>query len=342
MKNIILITLMLLSTPVFADGVNAQAAYGDAATLVGMKLILGAVLFYILSFGLINKPKDTAVKNGRWVASTLAMMSFIGYSLQYDNQVRNLVESGIAAVVWFAIGFVIGYVWFKFKSVKAGAAKSDDAKSSNSNENVYLLASKELSSDLRNEGLWAKCYADADGNLDIANARYIKSRAAQLINIRSPIATSKTNITNGENGEIFLPAKFTNLNKIIIAETAVIIITFIAATYFLLPDNKQKLIKILDENSITLEIGQMLITPIADSTKFEFKYKSANGQLYKVQGPTDAPYQEVVGYIETLMLKDVRMPDGTIVTNVPHNITQAELLARYKKHTAKVDEKVEN
>ncbi|MEI8363621.1 MAG: hypothetical protein WCG35_10445 [Betaproteobacteria bacterium] len=129
MKNIILITLMLLSTPVFADGVNAQAAYGDAATLVGMKLILGAVLFYILSFGLINKPKDTAVKNGRWVASTLAMMSFIGYSLQYDNQVRNLVESGIAAVVWFAIGFVIGYVWFKFKKVKADATDIVNVKS---------------------------------------------------------------------------------------------------------------------------------------------------------------------------------------------------------------------
>jgi hypothetical protein len=120
---------MLLSIPAFADAIDAKAAYGDAATLVGMKLILGAVLFYILSFGLISKPKDTAVKNGRWVASTLAMMSFIGYSLQYDNQVRNLVESGIAAVVWFAIGFVIGYLWFKFKKFKTNKTNSEVTKS---------------------------------------------------------------------------------------------------------------------------------------------------------------------------------------------------------------------
>ena len=128
-KILLLITLTAVSLTVLADGIDVKAAWVDAATLVGIKFSLGAVLFYILSFGLINKPKDTAVKNGRWVASTLSMMSFIGPSHPYENQVRYFVELSLATIVWFAIGFVVGYVWFKFKKFKTNKTDSEVTKS---------------------------------------------------------------------------------------------------------------------------------------------------------------------------------------------------------------------
>ncbi len=128
-KLLLLITLMTLSPAVLADGIDATAAWGDAFTLVGMKFILAAVVFYILSFGLWGKARNTAVENGRWIGALLAAISIVTATTLHKTDIDLYVGGAILTVVWFAIGFVIGYVWFKFKNVKANATDIVNVKS---------------------------------------------------------------------------------------------------------------------------------------------------------------------------------------------------------------------
>ena len=47
-------------------------------------------------------------------------------------------------------------------------------------DDLYALALAEVSNNDQQKGLWARALVDADGNRDVAIARYIKSRAGQL------------------------------------------------------------------------------------------------------------------------------------------------------------------
>lgn len=109
---------ILLSTNAFADGIDSQAAYGDALEFVAIKFLIAAIVFYILSDGLLNKPKDTAIKSARWFASILVTFSVIAFPNKYEIE-RNLFEMALAAIGWCLIGFVAGYLWFMFKQIKA-------------------------------------------------------------------------------------------------------------------------------------------------------------------------------------------------------------------------------
>lgn len=58
------------------------------------------------------------------------------------------------------------------------------------NEKLYAQALREFESDNRNEGLYAKCFAEADGDEDKAKARYIKNRVNELSQLDPPSTTS--------------------------------------------------------------------------------------------------------------------------------------------------------
>ncbi|MDC0219062.1 hypothetical protein OAL58_03645 [Verrucomicrobia bacterium] len=50
----------------------------------------------------------------------------------------------------------------------------------NHEEKLYAQAAAELEDGNRDEGLWAKCFAECDGDENKAKARYIKTRAERL------------------------------------------------------------------------------------------------------------------------------------------------------------------
>lgn len=58
-------------------------------------------------------------------------------------------------------------------NAKALTAQSTD-------EDIWAFASNEMNSRNRNEGLWAMCFASADGNQDKTKASYLKQRVEQL------------------------------------------------------------------------------------------------------------------------------------------------------------------
>jgi hypothetical protein len=50
----------------------------------------------------------------------------------------------------------------------------------NHDEELYAQAAAELEDGNRDEGLWAKCFAECDGDENKAKARYIRTRAERL------------------------------------------------------------------------------------------------------------------------------------------------------------------
>ena len=62
-------------------------------------------------------------------------------------------------------------------------------------EKIYNAILDELHANGPRQGLWAKCFAEANGNENAAKALYFKYRAQQLVNQESP-ATSKSNSTD--------------------------------------------------------------------------------------------------------------------------------------------------
>jgi hypothetical protein len=115
--KVLVTTVLLFANSAYAEGIDVKAAYGDALEFVAIKLLIAAILFYLLSYGLVNQRKDTAIKSARWLGSILVPFSIIAFPSKYEIE-RNIFEMALAAVGWFAIGFVIGYIWFKFKHIK--------------------------------------------------------------------------------------------------------------------------------------------------------------------------------------------------------------------------------
>ena len=50
-------------------------------------------------------------------------------------------------------------------------------------ESLYAQAAAELESDNRDEGLWAKCFAESDGDENKAKAQYLKIRVKRSANL---------------------------------------------------------------------------------------------------------------------------------------------------------------
>lgn len=120
MKNLIttnLYALMLYSLSVNA-AIDSKAVFSDAFEFGVIKLVIAAVIFYILSFGLINKPKDTAIKNGRWFASIFVAFSIIGSSNIYKNLAEYIYALALVGFGLYVIGFALGYLWKSFNKQK--------------------------------------------------------------------------------------------------------------------------------------------------------------------------------------------------------------------------------
>jgi hypothetical protein len=77
-------------------------------------------------------------------------------------------------------------------------------------EDIWAFVSNELNSQNRNEGLWAKCFASADGNADKAKAAYLKKRFDQIyseIQVQNIETNSLTEISdNKDNSDVGSPA----------------------------------------------------------------------------------------------------------------------------------------
>lgn len=112
MKKINYIILLLVFSPSAFAGIDIKAAWGDAFFVVVTRFAIAGALFYLFSYDLIGKARDTPLKSARWVGSILGAFSIgAGATNTSSTLIDYIFGVSLAATGLYVIGFVIGYIW---------------------------------------------------------------------------------------------------------------------------------------------------------------------------------------------------------------------------------------
>lgn len=167
---------------------DLQKAGGDAlASTLGFGL-LGALFFWLVARRLMKVPRATPNQLGIWWGAWLGALAILvtgGNSVHLGWQ-EVLYREALLTPVYFIIGYVIGYGFRKINPLNplnsaSGTVRwSDHSESSVINDDLYLRAMSELDTGQQDKGLWARCFAETDGDLSKTKAAYIRRRVEIL------------------------------------------------------------------------------------------------------------------------------------------------------------------
>lgn len=201
-----------------ATGNAIAFSYGTVA--VGVLLAFASCYFL---FWLLGKSVQgsTSVATGRrwmnWVVLLVLMQPLTKFFSQsiggYGNPWNALAQGVAGAVVLGLTAFVAGALWSRFRPATQQAITktnveveqhqnglmSESAGSPEPTEEYWSQALNELESDKRRPGLWAKAYANSQGNEAQAKAYYLSERAKQLL--------SEANVANEVELEKLAPMR---------------------------------------------------------------------------------------------------------------------------------------
>jgi hypothetical protein len=170
----------------------------------------------------------------------------------------------------------------------------------NASDDDYLRAEVEFNSDLRDAGLWARCFAEADGNEVIAKARYIKSRAIQSSTSGISAQSTVNNVKFEQSSEKELIEKLSNTKNLLIAETTILLMILIAAGYFAMPVNKDKLVGLIGIGGRhELELNEMLVKPTQNPNISTYEVRGPDDSHYSIDGPVGADRNTVIDVIKS-------------------------------------------
>lgn len=315
-KLLLLITLMTLSPVVLAVDIDidSKAAAVDAFISVAKGSILAAVLFYILSFGLWGKARNTAVEYGRWIGAICSAIVLGGVVSKpphfYPSQADFYYVAVVNIIGWFVIGFVVGYAWRKFKLIKSISSSIKSISSMGTTNNIadkyWEEASTEFASS-RHEATWAKSFAMTDGDEAKAKAMYIKNRAHDLMRIDNdaiaqPLsAKDSPKITLLESELSLLGGSFSTIRKLVLA-----ILGIIALGVYLLKGGSVSpssnlttpasvSIDTLPDNLVTQDEAKTMIYDVEANRRI-YKVLGPDNHTYSFEGPADATQEEKINF----------------------------------------------
>lgn len=157
--------------------VNTGQAFIDALTTVALRIVLIVGIFYLLTIGVTVKNLNKPSHNGRWWGALLGSM--VAVLLMFKNPQPTYSNSWLEIIIinfvlFYVIGFFIAYAWklLHNKSIKKSAIVND--------ESLWAMALSEVDNERQQKALWARCFAEANGNNEKAKAMYIKERVWQL------------------------------------------------------------------------------------------------------------------------------------------------------------------
>jgi uncharacterized membrane protein YhaH (DUF805 family) len=141
------------------------------------QLVFGCILFFIFAPTVIKRLHDID-KTGVWMWGL-----FVPF-LNILIQLRLLFQSGMPGSNRFgppvnALPSLKSRVSAVVTSRKESTFASSELTSAEK-EDIYEFAANEIERNELKKGLWAKSFADADGNESVAKARYIRARTEQL------------------------------------------------------------------------------------------------------------------------------------------------------------------
>lgn len=145
-------------------------AFSNALVAIGIRVLIAVFVFFIITYGILKIPKKTPISNGRFVGAIFVSLSLISFPSIGKSQQDFYFGITLVTCFWFIVGFAVGYIWRFIKNKKGKG----------SNDLYWDNALKEFESANRVSSLWAKCFADSNGDENKAKALYIKLRVAQM------------------------------------------------------------------------------------------------------------------------------------------------------------------
>lgn len=102
-----------------------------------------------------------------------------------------LLLGTVGAAGFFVLGYVVGWIFRRLKplpstSLGTPAKRNLTESTATPTDAMYAQAMTELEtqSSTVDRGLWARCFAEADGVESTAKAAYLRKRAIQLADVR--------------------------------------------------------------------------------------------------------------------------------------------------------------
>lgn len=169
--------------------IDLDAARSDALSTHVLRFGGAIALFLLMTIGIVGKPRNTLLKQGRWFSAIGAAIAVAAVSQGSRNFNDYLFILSINLFAYTTIGFVCGIIWFKVTESPRIDTKpnsvtdtptSTTLKPEVSTKFHWDRALQELDSDSRDELLWAKCAVASDGDLIKAKAEYLRLRVLQL------------------------------------------------------------------------------------------------------------------------------------------------------------------
>ena len=176
--KVAIFALSLSSFSVMAQNIDVGSAATGALLTILIRGAIAFCLFKLITLNLTRKTLYSPVNSGKWVGAWLMGISILSNPSLNKSDIDFYVGAVIMAVVWFVIGFGIGFMWRKFKPLSSVISQQKIA--GVDDESLWEQASAELNSPNKNEGLWAKCFAEASGDEAKARAQYLSARVSKL------------------------------------------------------------------------------------------------------------------------------------------------------------------
>jgi hypothetical protein len=172
------IALVIMSSAAMAQNIDIGGAATSAFLTVAIRGLIAFCIFKLLTINLTRKTLYSPANNGRWVGACLMGFSILTHQSFNKSDADFYFGIVLVSTVWFILGFVIGYAWRTFKPMKEGLSQYKMTEVND--EKLWERASVELNSDSRNKGLWAKCFAESNGDEAKAKAMYLREAVKKL------------------------------------------------------------------------------------------------------------------------------------------------------------------
>ena len=129
-------------------------------------------------------PKSKPYQLGLWWGTLLGTFSVMAVGLRFGELGFAEVFFRILASVpiLFGIGFIVGFVFRKLKPIEGSlpVVANTPSSISGASDSHFAEAMAEIEESRMDKGLWARCFAECDGDHEKAKASYIRERVAVL------------------------------------------------------------------------------------------------------------------------------------------------------------------
>ena len=163
-----------------------------------VNVFISAIVFFMLTYNLSYKKIQTQGQSSRWWGSALGSIGFFaGLSNSTHTEIDGIIYGAVLTFFgYFFIGLIFGYLKFSFQTKNPKRKKIDmqshtKTKTKNLNLEIYEDALNEYENN-RNKGLYAKLFAEENGDESKVKARYIQE-VVQTKSVESKSVESNNN-----------------------------------------------------------------------------------------------------------------------------------------------------